>query len=187
MFGLGIYAAYGQYSVGGVNASLLVALTMRLAVGIGWYRLFDRADKNPILAFVPFVGCYTAFKMVWDDFSLSVIFASTTFVAFVAAVGIDYPLITGLAILNFILWWLMCLLTCTAFNFSMVFGFLAGGIPWIGLPVMGFLASGSYHGPWSSDPEADQNLTSEERKKKRRKEEKEAKRKQEEEKKAKKK
>lgn len=175
MFGLGLYAAYGAYSVAGVNASLIVALITRLAVGAGWYKLFDRAGLNPILAFVPFVGAYTAFKMVWDDFSMAVIFASTTFVAFVNAVGIDYPIIFGFSVLNFILWWFMCLLTCRAFNLNLIFGLLSGGVSWLGTPVMGFLCRGSYRGAWSTDPEADQNLTSAERKKKRRKAEKEAK------------
>ena len=176
MFGLGLFAAYGQYVIAGVNASFLVAIFTRVAVGIGWYQLFDRAGKNPIFAFIPLLGPYTAFRMVWDDFSMSAIFASTTFIAFVDAMGVEYGIIKGFAILNFILWWFMCLLTCNRFNLNMILGFLAGGIPWIGVPLQGFWPTGgSYHGPWSTDPEADQNLSSQERKKRRRKAEREEK------------
>ena len=91
MFGIGLYTAYGQFSIAGINGSLLVALFTRIAVGIGWYRLFDRAGKNPMYAFAPLLGPYVAFRLAWDDFSMASIFASTTFVAFVAAVGIDFP------------------------------------------------------------------------------------------------
>ena len=43
MFGIGLYNAYGQFSIAGINGALLVALFTRLLVGIGWYRLFDKA------------------------------------------------------------------------------------------------------------------------------------------------
>ena len=97
MFGIGLYNAFGNLTVdilGGMNASLLVAISIRLIVGIGWFRLFEKAGKNPALAFVPFVGPYTAFRMVWDDFSLSFIFASTTIIAFVNSVLADHGIIT---------------------------------------------------------------------------------------------
>lgn len=175
MFGIGLYNAYGQFSIAGINGALLVALFTRLLVGIGWYRLFDKAGKNPIHAFVPFLGPYVAFRLAWDDFSFAAIFASTTFVAFVAAVGVNYPIINAFAIINFIMWWFMSLLMCKAFGFTYFLGFIAAGIPWAGVPLMGFWPSGSYRGPWSTDPDADQNLTPQERKKRRRKAEKEAK------------
>lgn len=176
MFGIGLYTAYGQFSIAGINGALLVALFTRLAVGVGWYRLFDRAGKNPIHAFVPMLGPYVAFRLAWDDFSFAAIFASTTFVAFVAAVGIDFPIVNACAVINFIMWWFIQLLTCRAFNFSYFLGFISAGIPWASVPLMGFWPTGgAYHGAWSTDPEADQNLSAAERKKKRRKAEKEAK------------
>ena len=73
MFGIGLYNAYGQFSIAGINGALLVALFTRLLVGIGWYRLFDKAGKNPIHAFVPFLGPYVAFRLAWDDFSFAAI------------------------------------------------------------------------------------------------------------------
>ena len=47
MFGIGLYNAYGQFSIAGINGALLVALFTRLLVGIGWYRLFDRQGRIP--------------------------------------------------------------------------------------------------------------------------------------------
>ena len=172
MFGLGMAQAYAGLSfdfLGGASAALLYSLVVRLMVGIGWYRMFKRAGKNPILAFVPILGDYIAFRMVWDDFSFAAIFGCTTFVAWVNAVGVDHPIINACAIVNFIMWCIMALLSSRAFQTNMVLGFLYGGIPWFGVPLMAFWPASNYQGPWSSDPEADQNLTSQERKKRRKK------------------
>ena len=103
MFGLGLYNAYaGQIDVlGGTEVAFLVALFTRLFVGIGWYFLFKKADKNPVLAFVPLLGPYIAFRLVWDDFSMSCIFAGSTLLAFIDAVGVQQPVIHAFAIVNF--------------------------------------------------------------------------------------
>lgn len=178
MFGIGMYNAYSAYQIdalGGVNASLLVALFTRFLVGIGWYQLFERAGKKGYMAMVPIVGPYQAFRLVWDDFSWAALFGMTTFIAFVSAVGVQYGLITACAIFNFIMWWFMALLTTRAYGIPMLLGFLYGGVPWLGVLLSGFWPSARYKGPWSSDPEANQNLTAAERKKRRKKVAKEAK------------
>lgn len=172
MFGIGLWDAYSSYTfdfLGGVNGALLMALAIRALVGIGWFGLFRRADKKPWLAFIPLVGPYQAFRLVWDDFSMAAIFAATTFVAFTNAVGVDYPIINAFAIVNFILWWFMALLTANRFQTTMILGIIYAGVPWLGSMLMGFWPAGSYQGPWSSDPEADQNLSAKERKKRRKK------------------
>ena len=52
----------------------------------------------------------------------------------------------------------------------MIVGFLYGGISWLGVPPDGLLACRELQsGPWSSDPEADQNVSAKERKKRRKK------------------
>ena len=177
MFGLGLANAYvGNVDIfGGVSMALLVALATRLLVGVGWFFLFRKAGKNPVLAFVPLVGPYIAFRMVWDDFSLSAIFAGTTFIAFVDSIGLGNDVIRACAVLNFILWWLMALLTAVRFQTSMIIGFVYGGISWFGALLMGLWPSGTYKGPWSSNPEDDQNLSAKELKKKRKKQQKQAK------------
>lgn len=167
MFGLGLYNAYaGQIdALGGTEVAFLVALFTRLFVGIGWYLLFKKADKNPVLAFVPLLGPYIAFRLVWDDFSMSCIFAGSTLLAFIDAVGVQQPVIHAFAIVNFVLWWFMALLTCHCYQTNMIVGFLYGGISWFGAILMGLWPAYNYKGPWSTDPEADQNLSAKERKK----------------------
>lgn len=180
MFGLGMNIAYGGITVdilGGMRASLLVAIATRLLVGIGWFGMFRQAGKNPYLAFVPFAGPYTAFRMVWDDISLAAIFASSTIVAFTAAVGVDHPIVNAFSIVNFIMWWFMAILTGLQFQVGMLLTFLYGGMPWFGSLILGYWPNTQYKGPWSTDPEADQNLTKQQLKKKRKKEAKAAKRK----------
>lgn len=172
MFGLGLANAYGNLTIdflGGTNATLLVAIATRIFVGIGWVRLFQRAGIPSYLAFVPIVGPYQAFRMVWDDFSFAAIFGCTTFIAFVDALGVEFPIIRACAVVNFILWWLMALLTSRCFQVNFIVGFLYGSIPWMGALLMGFWPAGGYKGPWSSDPEADQNLSAKELKKRRKK------------------
>ena len=85
------------------------------------------------------------------------------------AIGVTNSVIHACAIINFVLWWLMALLTSLAFQVNMFVGFLYGGISWLGSLLMGLWPSASYKGPWSSDPEADQNLTAKELKKRRKK------------------
>lgn len=179
MFGIGLASAYGQYTIdilGGTSAALLYALITRLAVGIGWFFLFKKSGKNPILAFVPILGPYTAFRLVWDDFGFAALFGMTTIIAFTNAVGVDYPLVNACAYFNFFMWWVLALLTKRAYQFGIIMAFLYGGVPWLGVPLAGIWPSSTYQGAWSSDPEADQNLTAKERKKRRKKAEKEAKR-----------
>lgn len=179
MFGIGMARAYEGFSIdllGGASAALLVSLATRLLVGIGWYRLFERAGIKGYLAFIPIVGPYNAFRLVWDDFSLAAIFGATTFVAWVNAVGVEHPIVGAFAVVNFILWWALALLSTRAYGTGMFLGFLYGGLSWLGVPLMGFWSRGSYQGAWSSDPEADQNLTPKERKKRRKKAAKKAKR-----------
>lgn len=172
MFGLGMYSTYSVYQIdafGGINAALLVALFTRILVGIGWYQQFSRSGKKGYLALIPIVGPYHAFRLVWDDFSWAALFGMTSFIAFVNAVGVQYGIITACSIFNFIMWWFMALLTTRAYGTSMILGFLYGGIPWLGVMLTGFWPSASYRGPWSSDPEADQNVSNAERKKRRKK------------------
>lgn len=184
MFGIGLYEAYSSITLdflGGTNASLLVALATRLLVAIGWVRLFDMADKDWRLAFVPILGPYMAFKLVWDDFSMSAIFAATTFVSFIHSVGVSHVIINACSVINFVLWWLMALLTARAYRVNMLLGFLYGGVPWLGAILIGFWPTTRYIGAWSTDPESEQNLSTQELKARRKKAAKEAKRVEEEE------
>lgn len=170
MFGIGLAAAYGSYTIdifGGTSAALIYTLIVRLFVGIGWWRLFQNAGKRPHLAFIPIVGAYQAFRMVWDDFSFAAIFGTTTFIAWTAAVGVDHPIINACAVINFIMWWIMALLTAKCFDTNIILGLLYGGIPWFGVPLMGFWPAADYKGAWSSDPGAEQNLTKTQQKKRR--------------------
>ena len=171
MFGLGLANAYvGEVDIfGGVSTVFLVALATRLLVGIGWFFLFRKANKTPYYAFIPLIGPYTAFRLVWDDFSFAAIFAGTTFIAFVDAIGLGNSVIRACADLKFVLWWIMALLTAVRFQTNMIIGFVYGSMPWFGSLLIGLWPSGSYKGPWSSDPDAEQNLSSKERKKRRKK------------------
>lgn len=186
MFGIGFYNAYSSLVVdifGGTNASLLVALAMRLIIAIAWYRMFDMANRDGRLAFIPIVGPYMAFRIVWDDFSMAAIFGMTTFIAFIHAIGVvDNPIINACSVINFILWWFMALLTTRVYKVNMLLGFLYGGVPWFGAIVLSFWPSARYAGAWSSDPENEQNLTTQEIKTRRKKAAKAAKRAKEEEK-----
>lgn len=179
MFGIGLANAYSGFTIdvfGGVSAALVYALITRLFVGIGWYFLFKRAGKNGFLAFLPIMGPYLAFRLIWDDFSFAALFGMTTFVAFTNAVGVDHPIINVCAYFNFFMWWVTAILTRRAYQTNIIITFLYGSMPWLGVPLAGVWPSGDYKGAWSSDPEADQNLTAKERKKRRKKAEKEAKR-----------
>lgn len=176
MFGIGFYNAYGGYELAGINGAFLVAMVTRIAVGVCWYFMFKKAGiGKPYLAFVPIVGTYLAFRMVWDDFSFAAIFSTTTLCGFVSAVGIENPIINAFSIVGFIMWWIMALLTAVAFKANMFMGFIYGGVPWLGAFLFAFWPTLEYKGAWSSDPEAEQNLTPKERKKRRRKAEREAK------------
>lgn len=182
MFGIGLADAYGQYTLdylGGVNAAFLYAVFVRVLVGIGWYLQFKRVGKNPWIAFAPLVGPYTAFRMVWDDFSFAFIFAATTVIAFINGMLVEETnaVISFFSVLNFIMWWLFALLSTRAFGTGMMIGFVYGGIPWLGSILLGLWPSANYKGAWSSDPDDDRNLTSQERKTRRKKAAKEAKRK----------
>ena len=176
MFGIGMsnYSVYVFDFLGGTNAALIYALLTRFLVGIGWYQLFERSGRKGYKALIPIVGPYTAFRMVWDDFSFAALFGMTTFIAFCDAVGVDNGVITACSYYNFIMWWIMALLTARSFGTTMILGFIYGGVPWFGALLMGFWPSAHYKGAWSSDPEADQNLSSAERKKRRKKAEKES-------------
>ena len=179
MFGIGLANAYGSITLdylGGTSAALLYALFTRFFVGVGWFLLFKRAGKNSWLAFVPILGPYLAFRIVWDDFSFAALFGATTFIAFTYAVGVDYVIINWCAYLNFALWWIMGFLMARAYQTNYFLGFLYGGIPWLGALLLGLWPAKNYQGPWSTDPEAEQNLSSKERKKRRKKQAKEAKR-----------
>lgn len=177
MFGIGFYNAYSSYVLnflGGTNAALLVALAYRFLVGIGWYMLFQKADKPGWQAFVPILGAYQAFRLVWDDFSFAALFGMSTFIAFVHAIGVDHVLINAFSIFNFIMWWFMALLSTRSYGTGMFLGFVYGGVPWLGAVLMGIYPNSRYKGPWSSDSEAEQNLSAQERKKRRKKAAKEA-------------
>ncbi|MBP3894638.1 MAG: hypothetical protein J6D34_11445 [Atopobiaceae bacterium] len=178
MFGIGLYETYSSVvieALGGTNAALLVAIAIRVLVGVGWYMLFEKAGKKGFTAFLPLYGPYQAFRLVWDDFSFAAIFAATTFIAFVHAIGVDHSIINAFSVVNFLLWWFMALLTSRAYDVSIMLSFIYAGIPWFGALLIGFWPSGHYKGPWSSDPENEQNLTAQERKKRRKKAAKEAK------------
>lgn len=180
MFGIGLAQAYGGYILdifGGTSAALIYALITRFFVGVGWFFLFKKSGKNPILSFVPVVGAYNAFRLVWDDFSFAALFGTTTFIAFTYGIGVDHPLVNFCAYYNFFMWWVLAFLTKRAYQTNIILTFLYGGIPWLGVPLSGLWPSSGYKGAWSSDPEADQNLTAKERKRRRKKAEKEEKRK----------
>ena len=172
MFGIGMAAAYGGYKIdflGGASGALLVSLATRLAVGIAWFQMFNRTGKNGLYAFVPIMGPYMAFRMVWDDFSFAALFGMTTFVAWIDAVGVTHPLITACAVFNFIMWWVFAILSSRAYGTGVILTLLYGGVPWLGSLLVALWPSAHYKGAWSTDPEAEQNLTSQERKKRRKK------------------
>ena len=101
MFGLNMLGVYGDYKIsflGGATLNLVVTLVIRLVVGIGWYKMFERAGKTGWLAFVPVLGAYNAFRLTCDDFSWAALFGGTTFIAWVDAVGIEHPIVTGCAL-----------------------------------------------------------------------------------------
>lgn len=180
MFGIGLSSAYSQYTVdflGGTSAALLYALMVRFLVGIGWFLMFKRAGKKPYYAFIPLLGSYTAFRLVWDDFSFSFIFAATTMIAFIDGIMTEQSngIITACAIINFIMWWFFALLSTRAYGVTLLLGIVYGGMPWLGALLMGFWPSADYKGAWSSDPNDERNLTTQQRKKRRKREAKEAK------------
>jgi len=184
MFGIGLASAYGQYTVdflGGTNGAFLYAIFVRLIVGIGWFFQFKRVGKNPLFAFTPLVGCYTAFRMVWDDFSFSFLFATTTIIAFIDGILIEQGngIITACAVVNFIMWWMYSFLAAKAFGVTMFLGIICGGIPWLGSLLIGLWPAADYRGAWSSDPNDERNLTTQQRKKRRKREAKAAKAQQE--------
>lgn len=183
MFGIGLAQAYGIYTIdifGGTSAALLYALITRFFVGVGWYFLFKKSGKHPLLAFAPIVGPYTAFRLVWDDFGFAALFGTTTFIAFTYGIGVSHPLVNACSYFNFFLWWILAILTKRAYQLNVVLTIIYGGIPWLGVPLSGLWPSSGYKGAWSSDPEDEQNLTAKERKKRRKKAEKEARRRAEE-------
>jgi hypothetical protein len=182
MFGIGLASLYGQYTLdflGGVNAAFLYAVFVRILVGIGWWLQFRRAGKNPWLAFAPLVGPYIAFRLVWDDFSFAFIFGATTTVAFINGMLVEQTnaVISAFSVVNHIMWWLLALLSTRAYGTGMIIGLLYGAIPWLGSILLGLWPSADYKGPWSSDPENEQNLSTQERKTRRKKAAKEARRK----------
>lgn len=181
MFGLGLASAYGGYVVdlfGGTNAAFLYAVVVRLLVGIGWFLQFRKVGKNPLFAFVPFLGEYTAFRLVWDDFSFAFIFGATTIIAFIDGILVEQSnsVIMACSVINFVIWWLFALLSARAYGVNMLVGLLYGSIPWLGGLLMALWPSASYRGAWSSDPNDERNLTTQERKKRRKKAAREAKR-----------
>ena len=135
MFGLNMLGVYGDYKIsflGGATLNLVVTLVIRLVVGIGWYKMFERAGKTGWLAFVPVLGAYNAFRLTCDDFSWAALFGGTTFIAWVDAVGIEHPIVTGCAVCNFIMWWAYALMTAHVYRTSYFFGMIYGVFPWLG-------------------------------------------------------
>lgn len=169
MFGINLVDPYGGMTVdwlGGASVTLVVSLVTRLLVGLGWFKMFEKAGKPGWYGFVPLLGEYTAFRMTWDDFSMSAIFAATTFVAWISSLGVDAPIVMACAWINLVLWWLYCLITAVvAFKSSIIWGVLYGAVPWGGALLLGWMPTFRYYGPWSSDPNAEQNLSKKERKK----------------------
>ena len=188
MFGIGLATAYGNMKLdwlGGTSVALVYAIVVRLLVGVGWYLQFKKAGKNPVYGFIPLVGEYTAFRSVWDDFSFSFIFATTTVIAFIDACLTEQTnmIITACAVINFIMWWIFALLSARAYGVGTLMGFIYGGIPWFGSLLFGFWPNAQYKGAWSSNPEDERNLTTQQIKTKRKKEARAAKAKEEQEKK----
>lgn len=151
MFGLNLYDSYGYYEIdilGGVKAALIITLAIRIIVGIGWYGMFKREGKNPIYAFVPILGPYVAFRLACDDFSWAALFSTTTFIAWVVALGVKQEVLGACAIINFLMWWAMALMTAHAYQVPMFFGFVYGALPWLGALIFGFSPIMSrYNGP----------------------------------------
>lgn len=151
MFGVNLYKAYGYMELdmfGGMKIAVILTLAIRIIVGIGWWGMFKREGKNPWLAFCPVVGAYIAFRMVCDDFSWAAIFGATTFIAWIVALGVDQDVINACAVVNFIMWWVMALMTAHVYQVPMFFGFLYGALPWLGALIFGFSSiMGNYQGP----------------------------------------
>lgn len=170
MFGYGIYTPLNAYVIdwlGGTSVSIIVTLVVRLIVGIGWYKMFEKAGKRPWMAFIPVVGAFQAFRIAWDDFAFASIFAGSTFVAWVNIVipNSGNAIITALSILNLILWWIMAGFTAMAFETTAFFGLIYGFLPWLGALVFGFSSFTNYTHPWSSDPIINKRYEKEARKK----------------------
>ena len=152
MYGLGMYSAYGSYTVnflGGTSVNVFITIAIRLLVGTGWYFLFKKVGKQGYWAFVPFVGPYMAFRMVCDDFSWSAIFSASTFLAWVTALGVDNVVIGAFAVINFFMWWAFALMSAHVFQTSMFFGFIYGAIPWFGALFFGLSSVPQYGKPIS--------------------------------------
>lgn len=151
MFGLNLYDSYGYYEIdifGGVKAALIITLAVRIIVGIGWYGMFKREGKNPWLAFAPLVGPYIAFRLACDDFSWAALFSATTFIAWVVALGVKQEVLGACAVVNFIMWWAMALMTSHAYQVPIFFGFVYGALPWLGALIFGYSSIMTrYQGP----------------------------------------
>lgn len=150
MFGLGLYKTYGNQIIdifGGIQLGLIYTLVVRLLVGVGWFMLFKKQGKNPWLAFVPIVGPYIAFRMVCDDFSWAAIFGMSTFLAWVTALGIDNVVVGAFAVINFIMWWALALMSTHVYQVPIFFGFIYGAFPWLGVPFFGFSSLPHYTEP----------------------------------------
>ena len=172
MFGLNMLGVYGDYKIsflGGATLNLVVTLVIRLVVGIGWYKMFERAGKTGWLAFVPVLGAYNAFRLTCDDFSWAALFGGTTFIAWVDAVGIEHPIVTGCAVCNFIMWWAYVLMTAHVYRTSYFFGMIYGVFPWLGAIIFGFGPNMEYYEPVSLLPEDQQRAKKQEQKEERKK------------------
>ena len=150
--------------LGGTSVALIVSLVIRLIIGIGWYRLFERVGEKGYKAFIPVYGPYKAFRMVYDDFSFAAIFGMTCFIAWVNCIVAEpNGIVMACAVANVVLWWVMALLTCRAFSVSMLIGCVYGVLPWAGALILGFGYWSEYVGAWTSDPDGAQPQTREER------------------------
>ena len=122
-----------------------------------------------LLAFVPVLGAYNAFRLTCDDFSWAALFGGTTFIAWVDAVGIEHPIVTGCAVCNFIMWWAYALMTAHVYRTSYFFGMIYGVFPWLGAIIFGFGPNMEYYEPVSLLPEDQQRAKKQEQKEERKK------------------
>lgn len=156
MFGLGLYNQYGHYTIdvlGGIQAGFIVTIVIRLLVGLGWYKMFEKMGKKGYLAFIPLVGPYVAFRSVLDDFSWAAIFGASTFLAWVTAIGIENEVVGAFAVVNFIMWWALAFMTAHVYQMPVFFAFIYGAFPWLGVPYFGFSSVPKYTKPISLSPE----------------------------------
>ena len=158
MYGINFYSAYGNITLdwlGGTNVAFVVAVIIRLLVGAGWAGMLQKAGDKPWKAFIPVYAPYKIWRLIYDDFSFAAIFATSAVCAFVAAsVPETNALVVGLNVANFIMWWVLSLISTQVFTMPAILAIVMAIIPWAGTLIIGWAPSLRYKQPWVADLDA---------------------------------